>query len=227
MLTDKQVRGKLVNQGVRSLSDAELLSILLQKGEAGGSALELAERLLEAYDHNLMRIALDGPGKLRSVAQLGIARAALVSAALEIGRRGRAAENSMRDQIMSDRDVIELFQPELAILPHEEFWVLYLNASNKILDRVRISQGGVTGTVVDYKLIVKRAVERLAQAHGKSDMEVMRFCQEGRQAKSVAHRTDYEEASGPTEIQWLPGISLDTDRLGKKRGSGVSPAHFW
>ena len=163
MLTDKQVRGKLVNQGVRSLSDAELLSILLQKGEAGGSALELAERLLEAYDHNLMRIALDGPGKLRSVAQLGIARAALVSAALEIGRRGRAAENSMRDQIMSDRDVIELFQPELAILPHEEFWVLYLNASNKILDRVRISQGGVTGTVVDYKLIVKRAVERLAQ----------------------------------------------------------------
>ena len=62
MLTDKQVRGKLVNQGVRSLSDAELLSILLQKGEAGGSALELAERLLEAYDHNLMRIALDGPG---------------------------------------------------------------------------------------------------------------------------------------------------------------------
>ena len=112
---------------------------------------------------NLMRIALDGPGKLRSVAQLGIARAALVSAALEIGRRGRAAENSMRDQIMSDRDVIELFQPELAILPHEEFWVLYLNASNKILDRVRISQGGVTGTVVDYKLIVKRAVERLAQ----------------------------------------------------------------
>ena len=58
MLTDKQVRGKLVNQGVRSLSDAELLSILLQKGEAGGSALELAERLLEAYDHNLMRIAL-------------------------------------------------------------------------------------------------------------------------------------------------------------------------
>ena len=164
MLTDKQVRGKLVNQGVRSLSDAELLSILLQKGEAGGSALELAERLLEAYDHNLMRIALDGPGKLRSVAQLGIARAALVSAALEIGRRGRAAENSMRDQIMSDRDVIELFQPELAILPHEEFWVLYLNASNKILDRVRISQGGVTGTVVDYKLIVKRAVERRAQS---------------------------------------------------------------
>lgn len=63
MLTDKQVRGKLVNQGVRSLSDAELLSILLQKGEAGGSALELAERLLEAYDHNLMRIALDGPGQ--------------------------------------------------------------------------------------------------------------------------------------------------------------------
>ena len=66
MLTDKQVREKLVNQGVRSLSDAELLSILLQKGEAGGSALELAERLLEAYGHNLLRMAIDGPGKLRS-----------------------------------------------------------------------------------------------------------------------------------------------------------------
>ncbi len=163
MLTDRQIREKLMNQGVQSLSDAELLSILLQRGEAGLSALELAERLLENYDHHLMRIELDGPGKLRSVAQLGVTRAAMVCVALELGRRCRAAESGLRDQIMSDRDVIELFQPELAMLQHEEFWALYLNASNKILDRVRISQGGVTGTVVDYKLIVKRAIERLAQ----------------------------------------------------------------
>ena len=59
--------------------------------------------------------------------------------------------------------MIEIFQPQLGMLPHEEFWVIYLNASNRILDRVRVSQGGVTGTVVDYKLIVKRAIERLAQ----------------------------------------------------------------
>ena len=136
LLTDKQVREKLVTRGAQELTDAELLSVLLQKGEAGGSALELSEALLGA---------------------------AFVSAALELGRRCRAAESQVKDTIMTDRDVIEIFQPQLGMLPHEEFWVIYLNASNRILDRVRVSQGGVTGTVVDYKLIVKRAIERLAQ----------------------------------------------------------------
>ena len=162
-LTDKQVREKLVTRGAQALTDAELLSVLLQKGEAGGSALELSEELLAAYDGDLTAIALEEVVRLRSVARLGVTRAALVSAALELGRRCRVAESRVKDTIMTDQDVIDIFQPQIGMLPHEEFWVVYLNASNRILDRVRVSQGGVTGTIVDYKLIVKRAVERLAQ----------------------------------------------------------------
>lgn len=162
-LTDKQVREKLVTRGAQALTDAELLSVLLQKGEAGGSALELSEELLAAYDGDLTAIAQEEVVRLRSVARLGVTRAALVSAALELGRRCRVAESRVKDTIMTDQDVIDIFQPQIGMLPHEEFWVVYLNASNRILDRVRVSQGGVTGTIVDYKLIVKRAVERLAQ----------------------------------------------------------------
>ena len=162
-LTDKQVREKLVTRCAQALTDAELLSVLLQKGEAGGSALELSEELLAAYDGDLTAIAQEEVVRLRSVARLGVTRAALVSAALELGRRCRVAESRVKDTIMTDQDVIDIFQPQLGMLPHEEFWVVYLNASNRILDRVRVSQGGVTGTIVDYKLIVKRAVERLAQ----------------------------------------------------------------
>ena len=162
-LTDKQVREKLVARGAQALTDAELLSVLLQKGEAGGSALELSEELLAAYDGDLTAIAQEEVVRLRSVARLGVTRAALVSAALELGRRCRVAESRVKDTIMTDQDVIDIFQPQIGMLPHEEFWVVYLNASNRILDRVRVSQGGVTGTIVDYKLIVKRAVERLAQ----------------------------------------------------------------
>lgn len=162
-LTDKQVREKLVTRGAQALTDAELLSVLLQKGEAGGSALELSEELLAAYDEDLTAIAQEEVVRLRSVARLGVTRAALVSAALELGRRCRVAESRVKDTIMTDQDVIDIFQPQIGMLPHEEFWVVYLNASNRILDRVRVSQGGVTGTIVDYKLIVKRAVERLAQ----------------------------------------------------------------
>lgn len=162
-LTDKQVREKLVTRGAQALTDAELLSVLLQKGEVGGSALELSEELLAAYDEDLTAIAQEEVVRLRSVARLGVTRAALVSAALELGRRCRVAESRVKDTIMTDQDVIDIFQPQIGMLPHEEFWVVYLNASNRILDRVRVSQGGVTGTIVDYKLIVKRAVERLAQ----------------------------------------------------------------
>ena len=102
--------------------------------------------------------------ELRSAESQGIARAAVLSAALELGRRLRAEQSRSLDQVQTDRDVIEMFRPLIAELPYEEFWALYLNSSNRVLDRVRISQGGVSATVVDHRLIVKRAVEKLAHA---------------------------------------------------------------
>lgn len=162
-LSDAQVREKLWHRGPASLSDAELLSILLGKGEGGLSALELAEKVLQKTG-NLLQLSLLSPKELRMVENLGLGRAAHVATALELGRRFRAQEALSKDTLESDRDVIELFQPRLATLIHEEFWVVYLNTSNKILEQIRISQGGISGTVVDVRLIIKRALERLASA---------------------------------------------------------------
>lgn len=162
-LTDAQVREKLLHQGTTSLSDAELLSVLLGKGEGGRSALELAEKVLEKTG-SLLQLSLIDPKRLRMIENLGIGRAVHVATALELGRRFRAQETQTKESIESDRDVIDLFQAQLAPLTHEEFWVVYLNRSNKILEKVRVSQGGVSGTVVDIRLIVKRALERLASA---------------------------------------------------------------
>lgn len=162
--TDREIRERLVTQGAEALSDAELLSILLRDGQNGKPAVELASRLLERFDDSLARMGRCDLAQIRQVEGLGVARAAVVIAALELGRRYRADENFMRDTIHSNRDVIEVFRPLLADLPYEEFWAVYLSASNRVLDKIRISQGGVTGTVVDYRIIVKRAVELLASA---------------------------------------------------------------
>ena len=162
-LTDAQVREKLLHQGTASLSDAELLSVLLGKGEGSLSALELAENVLKKTG-SLLQMSLIDPKQLRMIENLGIGRAVHVATALELGRRFRAQETQTKESIESDRDVIDLFQAQLAPLSHEEFWVVYLNRSNKILEKVRVSQGGISGTVVDIRLIIKRALERLASA---------------------------------------------------------------
>ena len=163
-LSDKQVREKLIARGASALTDTELLSILLHGSGPGGPATELAGRLLDRFEGSLARMGRCSLAELRSAESLGIARAAVLSAALELGRRLRAEQSRSLDQVQTDRDVIEMFRPLIAELPYEEFWALYLNSSNRVLDRVRISQGGVSATVVDHRLIVKRAVEKLAHA---------------------------------------------------------------
>lgn len=162
--TDKQIREKLVARGAGALTDAELLSILLRDGVAGQTAAGLASRLLARFGGSLSRIGRCGLQELRSTESLGMTRAAAIAVALELGRRMQAGEGRMCDTVRSDRDVVAMFHPQLADLPYEEFWALYLSSSNGVLDRVRISQGGVSATVVDHRLIVKRAVEKLAHA---------------------------------------------------------------
>lgn len=161
---DRMVREKLVNQGAGTLSDEELLSILLREGIHGRSAFDLADRLYGAFGRNLGQMGCATLDELRKTEQIGVGRAAMIAAALELGRRHRAAETEAFDSIRSDKEVVTMFQPLLGHLPYEEFWVVYLNASNRILDKTKISQGGTSGTVVDHKLIVKRALEKLAQA---------------------------------------------------------------
>lgn len=160
MSRDRVVREQLVARGAKSLGDCELVSVLLGEGVAVGSALALAEKVLE--EQSLASLAAMELSRLRQVGGIGIKRAAILAAALELGRRAVVQQADNQEIITSDVDVVRLFGAHLAALPHEEFWAICLSSSGRILDRARISQGGTSATVVDHKLIVKRAVEHLA-----------------------------------------------------------------
>jgi DNA repair protein RadC len=159
--TDREIRERLIVAGPERLSDAELLAVVFREGTETLTAVALAERIVAEFPGGLAEIASSGVQRIRRAAGGGTIKAAQIAAAGEFARRlaeGRAMEVSV---VTSKEDVVRLFMP-LADLGHEEFWALYLTQGGRILDRVRLSQGGVAGTVVDHKLIVKRAVELLA-----------------------------------------------------------------
>lgn len=146
---------KMDLRGVSSLTDGELLALLL-----GDEAM--AATLLDSYDGSLARIAGEERTRLRMVGGMGLHRARLVHVAAELGRRIACANNEQAEVITSSEDVVRIMQPQLETLAYEECWVLYLTASNRLIERQRVSQGGISGTVVDHRLIVKRALELLA-----------------------------------------------------------------
>lgn len=160
--TDRQVREKAVSLGIESLDDAELLSILFREGDGSRSAIELAQGMMERMDGVLSSLNNIELGRLRSVGSIGLSKAMYIKAALELAKRCGKTETQQIETIGSSGDVIALFKPILADLKHEEFWALYLNGAGRVIDKIRISQGGIAQTVVDHRIIVKRAVERLA-----------------------------------------------------------------
>jgi DNA repair protein RadC len=162
--TDEAIRQRLIRHGASELTDAELLSIILRDGGKEASAIELSEALLDRYDGNLTALGLEQIATLRMFRGMGIARAAVVAAALGLGKRRKAEEAVNIDSITGKDCVVAIFKPLIAELPHEEFWALFLGASNRILDKVRISQGGSTATIVDNRLIVRRALDKFAQS---------------------------------------------------------------
>lgn len=148
--------------GAASLSDAELLALVLDDG-AGEDALSLGERVSEAFAGSLAELARAQTARLRMVAGVGLKRAVRLAAAVELGRRATAADAAAGALfITTSDDVVRLLRPQLEALPHEECWALFLSSSNRIVERRRVSQGGVQGTVVDHRLVVKRALELLA-----------------------------------------------------------------
>jgi len=161
---DDRPREKMERKGASSLSDAELIAILLRVGNASETAVDVAQRLLGQVNNSLNELARLSLHQLTKIKGIGRTKAITVLAALELGRRRNAEGPINRERIFSSRSVIDLFQSVLADLPHEEFWVLLLNKSNRIIERIKVSQGGVGGTVVDPKLVLKHAVERLASA---------------------------------------------------------------
>lgn len=151
----QNIRNKMTSRGVEALDDRELLSLLLDDEQ-------MAELLLSTYGGSLSRLASENEARLRMVGGLGLRRARMLLLSAEFGRRVAAAGAAESEFIATSDDVVRIFRPQLERLTHEECWAVYLTASNRVIERQRVSQGGVTGTVVDHRLIIKRALELLA-----------------------------------------------------------------
>ena len=155
------IRNKLLTRGVGSLTDAELLSLVVDDGSTRGDAAELGVRILTDCG-SIAQVGSMDLSRLRMVEGVGLKRAARVVAATELGRRVAALQVAEVTTITSSSDAVKIFRPLFEGLQHEECWVLYLTNSNRVIERQRVSQGGVQGTVVDHRLIAKRALELLA-----------------------------------------------------------------
>ena len=158
---DDRPREKMLAKGISALSDAELLAILIATGTKSQSALDLARAVLSSADNNLHLLGKRTITDLTKIGGIGEAKAVTIMAALELGRRRRNADLE-RAEIKSSAEAFEVMQPVIGDLPHEEFWVLFLNRSNRLIDKTLISSGGVSGTTVDVRIVMKLAVEKLA-----------------------------------------------------------------
>ena len=161
---DDRPREKLLLKGKVALSDSELLAILIGSGSRNESAVQLCQRILKSVDNNLNQLGKLTVAQLTSFKGIGEAKAISIVAALELGRRRRAEDSTQLKQITSSKSVFEMMQPIIGELPHEEFWVLYLNNSNKVIQKTQVSKGGLTGTLVDIRLVFKTAIEYHAVA---------------------------------------------------------------
>jgi len=155
-------REKLLQKGTSSLSDAELLAILISSGTKDKSAVDLGRELLGIVNNSLNSLGKLTISDLKKIHGIGTARAVTIAAALELGRRRKQSEVEYVPQIRSSKDVSDIFQPLLSDLLHEEFWILYLNRSNKVIGKMKLSQGGISGTVTDVRIVMKKAIECLA-----------------------------------------------------------------
>jgi DNA repair protein RadC len=155
-------REKLIQNGTSSLSDAELLAILINSGTKDKSAVDLGRELLGIVNNNLNSLGRLTIADLKKLHGIGPARAVTIAAALELGRRRKLTEVPEVTQIKCSKDVADIFQPILSDLVHEEFWILFLNRSNKVINRMKLSQGGISGTVTDVRIVMKKAIEFLA-----------------------------------------------------------------
>jgi len=154
-------REKLLHKGAHVLSDAELIAILIGSGVPGESAVDVSKAILKSASNNLNELGKLSVTDLKRFKGIGEAKAITIVAALELAKRRRVAEVKEKEKIGGSKDVYEYFH-HLADLRSEEFWVMFLNRANKIIAAQKISQGGITGTVADTRLIFKSALDHFA-----------------------------------------------------------------
>ena len=155
---DDRPRETLLHHGRTHLSDSELLAILLGSGSRNASALELARTILQSFGGDLNQLAKANAKELMRFPGIGQVKAVTILAAVELGSR-RKSKSDTNEPIRGSSEVYERMRGRLADLGHEEFWVLFLNQSNRVIRERQISKGGITGTVADPRLIFKMALE--------------------------------------------------------------------
>ena len=156
-------REKMMEKGIRSLSEAELIAILIGSGNSKESAVDLSRRILASVNNNLNELGKKSITDLiKDFKGIGEAKAITISAAMELGRRRKESDPAEKCKVITSSDAASIFKPLLSDLPHEEFWVLFLNRNNTMIDKKMVSQGGISGTVIDVRLILKLALEKLA-----------------------------------------------------------------
>jgi len=151
-------REKYIEKGFHSLSDAEIIAILIRSGTLRESAVEVSRNLLAQHQNNLNNIAELSIQDLMKIDGIGKVKAITIKAAFELGNRRRVEKVTHQKKIQSPEDIVELMQDKIAHLKHEEFWVIFLNNSSKVLRIDNFGKGGWTSTSVDIRLIVQKSI---------------------------------------------------------------------
>ena len=157
-------REKVLANGIQHLSDSEILAIILGSGTENLTAVDLARQVLHSAGHNLHDLGKLSVEDLTKIKGVGPAKAIAVMASMELGRRRSGLHHPEKISVKSSETVFDLFLPLLGDLEHEEFWLLMLNRANKILGRYKVSQGGLSGTVIDMRIILKKALNNLSSS---------------------------------------------------------------
>lgn len=155
-------REKLIQRGKSSLTDAELIAILIGSGNKEQTAVELSQYMLSRCNHNLNNLAQLSLSELQKFNGIGAAKAITILGALELGRRRKEQQTHKKIKITSSDHTFKFIEGDLIDLAHEEFWLIFLKRNNDVIKKEMLSKGGVAGTVVDIKLIFKRALEEVA-----------------------------------------------------------------
>lgn len=159
---DDRPREKFLLKGRNTLSDSELLAIIMGSGNREESAVELARRILESVSNNWHQLSLLSIQDLMKFKGIGEAKAISIATALEIGNRKALQEVPEKIQIGSSKDAYKVLKVFLSELRHEEFWILFLNQSNKIVHKTCLSQGGIAQAVVDVRILFRMALDHFA-----------------------------------------------------------------
>ncbi len=157
-------REKMLKLGFPALSNAELMAILIGSGNQNESAVELSRRILSDFENNLDKLGKSSVDKLTAYVGIGEAKAINILAALELGRRRQLTDGRIQTKINSSEDAFRYLSVDLSDLVHEEFWTLYLDRANNVIGKAKISQGGISGTVIDVRIILKQAIEKQASS---------------------------------------------------------------